>query len=217
MSDLVRADREIIDDMKKEVRKARAEVPETRVHKLIERLRFLKRSGPLIGNRTSNREHAEKIIVWIDEAQQLFPLYGENFPWDFLFGPPLEIHKNTEPLDSSQLDATAAAAAIEAMPKNPVLRHCCLAALLGEMRWRCKWIIDERVGARANYGHLQECAAIASRQLLESVGIPLRYSHAKSTYRETSSLFFEVMTGTQGVDLERACRAVAKRKFDEGP
>jgi len=103
------------------------------------------------------------------------------------------------------------------MRENAVQRHYWLVALLVEMRRRCKWIIDDRVGTSANYGHPQECAAMASRQLLESFEIPLRYSQAKSTYREVSSLFFEAMTGTHGVDLERACRAVAKRKFDERP
>ena len=63
MGDDVRADREIVDDILEEVRKAGAEVPETRVNELIERLRVLKRAGPLIGNRTSNREHSARVLI----------------------------------------------------------------------------------------------------------------------------------------------------------
>jgi hypothetical protein len=39
-------------------------------------LRALKLRGSLIGNRTLNREHAEKIISWIYEGGQLFALFS---------------------------------------------------------------------------------------------------------------------------------------------
>jgi len=76
MGDDVRTDREIVDDILKEVRKAGAKVPATRVNELIERLRVLKLRGSLLGNRTLNREHAEKIISWIYEGGQLFALFS---------------------------------------------------------------------------------------------------------------------------------------------
>jgi hypothetical protein len=207
----VRTDREIVEDILKEARKAGVEMPDTRVYELIERVRKLKLYGTLNGNRKSNRRHAKKIIAWIDEGKQLFALYDENFPWDFIFTPDAPPEQETRSFPLTDDDR------IEVIRQKSRERHGGLGKLVGEMRWKCKWIIDHRVGAHGGSGHPQEWAAMASRILLESVEIPLRYGSPRSTYRETSSLFFEAMTGTYGVDLERACRAIAKRRFDEGP
>jgi hypothetical protein len=190
-----RADREIADDILKEVRKAGVEVPDTQVDVLIKALHEIKHLGPSSGNRKLNKEYAEKVISWIDAGAQMFADPPEDFPLNDLY----------TPTDDSLL-ADPAIVYQKAEQRNDWL----LTALLADMRKKCRWIIEHRVGEHANSGYQQERAARVSRQLLKKFGIPLHPSSPTSTYRRVASLFFEAMTGTYDADLKRACVAMAK-------
>jgi hypothetical protein len=88
-------------------------------------------------------------------------------------------------------------------------------ALLADMRKKCEWIIEHRIGEHASSGYRQERAARVSRELLKDFGIPLHPSSPTSTYRRVASLFFEAMTGTYDADLQRACVAMANETGTE--
>jgi hypothetical protein len=192
----VRADREIVDDILKEARKVGAEVPGTRITEWIETLRTLKPDGPPFGNRRLNKKYAAKVISLIDECMQMLADPPKDFSLNYLFYPP----------DSRLLPPVVAYRKAEQ-------RHDCLATLLSEVRNRCEGIIEYRFGEHGRSGYQQQRAAMASRQLLESSGIPLQYSSSTSAYRTIARLFFEAMTGTcsaDGADIERACEAVVR-------
>jgi hypothetical protein len=196
----VRADREIVDDILKEFRKAGAEVPDTHVDVLIKALREIKHLGPLSGKRKTNKEYAEKVISWIDAAGQMFADPPEGFPLNDLFTPP-EDSLLADPAIVYQNDE----------------RNWLFTALLADMRKKCRWIIEHGVGEHASSGYQQERAARVSRQLLKKFGIPLHPSSPTSTYRRVASLFFETVTGTYDADLKRACVAMAKVETGTNP
>jgi hypothetical protein len=185
----VRADREIVEDILKELRKAGAEVPDTQIHKLIKAWREIVHLGPSSGNRKANKKYAERVISWIDAGAQMFSDPPEDFPLNDLFTPP----------DDSPL------ADLAIYPNDERCNDWLFTGILADMRKKCKWTIDHRVGEHANSGYQQERAARMSRGLLKSYKIPLHPSSPTSTYRRVASLIFEVMTGTYDVDLKRAC------------
>jgi hypothetical protein len=199
MGDQVRTDQEIVQDILHEVRTAGAEAPEAGVRGLIEGLRALKLYGPLSGNRSSNRKYARKLVVWIDGGKQLLAEHPENFNLNLLFAP--------EP---------AAGDHIEAVYQKAELRYGWFAALLADMRSRCDWIIEHKYGEHGSAGYQQERSAIASREVMDQLKLPLAYSSPTSAYRRVASLFFEAMTGTYDADLERACEAMAASKLVTG-
>jgi hypothetical protein len=193
----VRPDREIVDDILKEFRKAGAEVPDKQVDVLIKALREIKHLGPSSGNRKANTEFAEKVTSWIEAAGQMFADPPEGFPLNDLF----------TPTDDSLLADPAIV-----YQNDERCNNWLFTALLADMRKNCKRIIEHRVGEHANSGYQQERAARVSRQLLKKFGIPLHPSSPTSTYRRVASLFFEAMTGIYDADLKRACVAMAKVK-----
>jgi hypothetical protein len=191
----VRVDREIIEDILKELHEAGAEVPYAQVDDLIKALREIKQLGPLSGSRKANREYAERVISWIDAAGRMFADPPENFPLNDLFTPPDDSLLADPPI---------------VYQKDERCNSWLFTALLADMRKNCEWIIEHKVGEHRNSGYQQERAARVSRELLKKFGIPLHPSSPTSTYRRVASLFFEAMTGKYDIGLKRACVAMAK-------
>jgi hypothetical protein len=201
MGDQVRTDREIVQDIRHKVSEAGAEAPEAGISELIESLRALKGYGSLAGNRTQNRKYAKKLIAWIDEGRQLLADHPENFNFNVLFAPYTSV---VECID------------IDVVYQKAELRYEWMSALLSDMRSRCDWIIASKFGEHASSGYQQERAAIASRELMEQLRLPLAPTSSTSAYRRVASLFFEAMTGIYDAELERACEAMARTKLITG-
>jgi hypothetical protein len=204
MGDDVRVDREIVDDILKELREAGAKVSDTRIaerriKQLIEDLRALRRHGPPKGNRNLNREHTEKIISLIGALEQALANHPKNYPLNYLFTPPvLSLLADPEAVDNQKAEQ----------------RRYLFAAFLADVQERGNRIIEQKVGEHGLSGYQQKRAARASRELLEPFQIRLHYTSPTSAYRTIASLFFEAMTGTYGADLERACEAMVSGQSD---
>ena len=88
-----------------------------------------------------------------------------------------------------------------------------LGLLISELDRICKQC-DRELGMHGAVKPFQRHAAIASRNLLESVasltGRKLSLSHTKaSKYHRIAQLFFEAATGQRGASLQSACKSVA--------
>jgi hypothetical protein len=202
----VRADREIVDDILQEICEAGVSDPplkliELRINQLIELLRALKPYGPPKDNRKSNKKFAKKIIPLIDTMQEMLADPSKNFAINYAFTPPpAGLLTDPDAVDYQKAGQ----------------RQFLHAALHADMRRRFQWMIEHEVGEYGRSGYQQKRAAMASRELLEPLEIPLHYGSSTSVYCRVTSLFFEVMTGLYDAEgpgvfpLERACEAMAR-------
>jgi hypothetical protein len=179
------------------------------VERLIDDLR--KDLPPFTGNRPINEEYARDLRKQIDKLKKTLkrapqPVSAALFAPEMFFK--LAVWQGTmlgiNPQTRSYLSQT---------PKR-------LALLLEQLNWlraQCDQIIRIKLGTYKSQDHRKLHAAIASRELLESVDeytggklSPLTVS-LTSDYCRIASLFFEAATGRYVGDFRQACETVAPR------
>jgi hypothetical protein len=187
---------EITKEIVKEIRKAGTEATDADVYVLVEAVSLLKQYPPLNGYRKDNAKYAAKFIKWIEEGERLMKAHPEGFNFNFLFAP----------------DPVPGESALSVM-QRAAQRYEATSSVLARLRERCRWIISNKFGEHRSAGYQQERAAIASRELMERLRLPLAYSSSTSTYRSVARLLYQAMLGREpedGEDIERACEAVAR-------
>jgi hypothetical protein len=169
---------------------------------LIDYLRI--KGQPLTGNRKRNKQSAVRLRKQLEAAKKTVkaaPKELVSFIFDegsgplFIVGPgtPLELDPN-------------ARKSLAQEPEKSFIEE------LDRRIARCGHATAARIGKRANEKYPQQRAAIASRAIMERVGLPPTISET-SEYCTVASLFFEAMTGKDEQDLRRACRAVRADKY----
>jgi hypothetical protein len=167
------------------------------VRLLADGLLTLKPYPPLSGWRADNTKFVAALREWVDTGEKLLADSPEGFNRNILFVP--ELQSLDETLEQKAARYGQAQACSELFT-----------AILALLRRRCDRVIDSQDGEHRRAGYQQERAAIASEELMVLCGLPLAYASPTSAYCVTASLFFELMTGTFGADLERACEAMAR-------
>jgi hypothetical protein len=183
-----RGDREIIADIMQACDgRATLEI----ISRLAGGVRQLKQHGPLPGFRKANKKYLHKVRDRLNGLETALRDAPEGFPFLMLLAP-------------------YEAATLDEMYAKAENRWDYLAEELGWLRARINRLIETGIGEHGAAGYQQERAAVASAELMHACGLPLAYSSPTSPYRKVAGLFFEVMTGEQGHDLERACEAMAQ-------
>jgi hypothetical protein len=170
------------------------------VRLLVDGLRQLSKYGPLSGYRKDNKEFAQRLKRWVEDGENIFGKLPENFNVHMLFAP-----EDCGPLNTPER--------VEAMARQAELGYETLRRWLTTLKIRCEWIIRSNIGEHRHAGYQQERAAVAARELCEKAGRPLAWSSPTSAYRIVAGLLYEVMTGEQGRDMERACEFIAGRQI----